>query len=121
MQVSNINSSDESCGKPKATRLREFVLRQDEVFLRSNCGGGTLPAHGFASDVLEYTHGSATLIDTELQENFRRKNTPRKSFLGHARALDDPPIEAAMTRPTRRFAAHRGNFVGPRPAATDVS
>jgi hypothetical protein len=94
-QVSNINSSDESCGKLKATRLREFVLRQDEVFPRRTCGGGTLPAHGFASDVPEYTHASATLNDMELRKNFRGKNTPRKSFLGHARRLNDLPIEAA--------------------------
>jgi hypothetical protein len=117
MQVSNINSSDESCGKPKATRLREFVLRQDEVFPRRSCGGGTLLAHGFAPDVPEYTHASATLNDTELRKNFRRKNTRQKSFLGHARALNDLPIEVATARPTQRFAAHRRSFVGPRSAA----
>jgi hypothetical protein len=72
--------------------LREFVLRQDQVFPWRTCGGGTLPAHGFASDVPECTHASATLNDIELRKNFRRKNTRRKSFLGHARALNDPPI-----------------------------
>jgi hypothetical protein len=116
-QVSNINSSDEPCGKLKATRLREFVLRQDGVFPRRTCGGGTLPAHGFASDVPEYTHTSATLNDTELRKNLRRKNTVRKSFLGHALALNDLPIEAATARPTQRFPAHGEGFLGPRQVA----
>jgi hypothetical protein len=80
--------------------LREFVLRQDQVFPRRTCGGGTLPAHGFASHALKYTHASATLNDTELRKYFRRKNTPRKSFLGHARRLNDLPIDAAKVWPT---------------------
>jgi hypothetical protein len=112
-QVSNINSSDKSCGKLKATRVARFVLRQDQVFLRRSCGGGTLPAHGFASGVLEYTHASATLNDIELRKNFRRKNTRRKSFLGHAQALNDLPTEAATRSPTHGLAAHRGSFVCP--------
>jgi len=62
-----------------------------------------------------------TLNDTGLRKNFRRKNTARKSFLEHARLLHDLPIEAAMARPTQRFAAHRGSFVGPRPGPTSVS
>jgi hypothetical protein len=51
--------------------LREFALRQDQVFLRRSCGGGTLPAHGFASSVPEYTHASSTLNDTKLRKSFR--------------------------------------------------
>jgi predicted nucleotidyltransferase len=43
---------------------------------------------------------SGTLNDTELQKKSRRKNTPRKSFLGHARRLNDLPNEAATARPT---------------------
>jgi hypothetical protein len=62
--------------------LREFVLRQDEVFLRRSCGGGTVPAHGCASDVPEYTHASATLNDTELRENLRRKTPVGNLFVG---------------------------------------
>jgi hypothetical protein len=120
-QISNINSPDQSCGKLKATRLREFVLRQDQVFLRRSCGGGTLPAHGFASGVPKYTHAFATLNDTELRRNLRRKNTARKSFLGHARRLNDPPIEAAKAWPTQRSAAHGGSFVCPRLATTGIS
>jgi hypothetical protein len=112
-QGSNINCTGESCGKPKATDLARFLLRQDEVFLRRSCGGGSRPAHGFASGVPEYTHASATLNDTELQKNFRRKNTARKSFLGHAPRLNDPPIEPATGRPTQQFAAHRREFRRP--------
>jgi hypothetical protein len=100
--------------------LREFVLRQDQVFLRRSCGGGTLPAHGFAPGVPEYTHASATLNDTELRKIFRRENTPQKSFLGHARVLNDLPIEAATTRPTQRFAAHDEKYVRPQSAARFV-
>jgi hypothetical protein len=48
-----------------------------------------------------------TLNDTELRKNFRRKNTPRKSFLGHALWLNDLPIEAATARPNAGFPAHR--------------
>jgi hypothetical protein len=55
----------------------------------------------FASGVPEYTHASGTLNDTKLRKNFRRKNTARKSFLGHARALNDLPIDAATARPTQ--------------------
>jgi hypothetical protein len=57
--------------------------------------------------------GPGTLNDTELRKNFRRKNTARKSFLGHARRLNDLPIEAAKVWPTQCFGAHRRNFVGP--------
>jgi hypothetical protein len=96
-------------------------LRQDQVFLRRSCGGGTLPTHGFASDVPEYTHGSGTLNDTQLKRNFRRKNTRQKSFLGHAQALNDSPVEAAKDRPTRRFAAHGRNLVGPRSVDTGAA
>jgi hypothetical protein len=81
--------------------LREFVLRQDEALrvaqvwrwnllflfpLRASSNKGAPPG---------------TLNDTELRKNFRRKNTARKSFLGHARGLNNLPIEAATTRPTR--------------------
>jgi hypothetical protein len=96
--------------------LREFVLRQDEVFPRRSWGGGTLPAHGFASVVPEYPHASATLNDTGLRENFRRKNTVRKSFLGHAQSLNNLPIEAATSRPTRDPLPTGGNLAGPRKA-----
>jgi hypothetical protein len=41
-QSSNINSTDESCGKLKATRFARFVLRRDEAFSRRRCGGGTI-------------------------------------------------------------------------------
>jgi hypothetical protein len=99
-RYSNINSSDKSCGKLKAKRVARIVLRQGQAFLRRDCDGGTLPAYGFAADVPEYTHASATLNDTELLRYFRRKNTRRKSFLGHARRLNDLPIEAAKARPT---------------------
>jgi hypothetical protein len=119
-QVSNINSSDKSCGKLKATRAARFVLRQDQVFLRRNCGGGTLPAHGFASDVPEYAHASTTLNDTGLRKNLRRKNTARKSFRGHAHPLNDLPIEVATKRPTPRFAAHDREHAGPQSAAIGV-
>jgi hypothetical protein len=71
-----------------------------------------------ASRVLEHRCAFETLNDTELRKTFRRKNTPRKSFLGHARALNNLPIEVATARPTRRFAAHGGNFVGPLGLAT---
>jgi hypothetical protein len=98
--------------------LRKFALRQDQVFLRRDCGGGTPPAHGFASSVLEYTHASATLIDTKLRKSFRRKNTRRKSFLGHARRLNDLPIEAATTRPTLVRCPPATSFAVPRAAAT---
>jgi hypothetical protein len=36
-----------------------------------------------------------------LRKNFRRKTARRKSFLGHARRLNDLPIEAATSRPTQ--------------------
>jgi hypothetical protein len=35
---------------------------------------------------LERQRAFRTLNDTELRQNFRRKNTRRKSFLGHAQA-----------------------------------
>jgi hypothetical protein len=57
---------------------------------------------------------SATLHDTELRKIFRRKNTPRKSFLGHAHRLNDLPVEAATARPTQRPAAHSRKHAGPR-------
>ena len=59
---------------------------------------------------------AATLNDTQLRKNLRRKNAARKSFLGHARRLNNLPIETAKARPTPRFAAHGGSFVGPRSA-----
>src|SRR4051812_5506411 len=62
-----------------------------------------------------------TLNDTELRENFRRKDTPRKYFLGHAQALIDLLTAAAKRRPTRRCAAHGGKHAGPQSAATSVS
>jgi hypothetical protein len=80
-------------------------MRQHLAFPRRS-GGGNWP--------------SATLIDTELREVFRGKNTARKSFFGHARLLNDLPIAAATARPTQRFAAHGGTFVGPRSATGEA-
>jgi hypothetical protein len=73
-------------------------MRQHPAFLQRS-GGGNWPG--------------ATLIDTELRENFREDNTRRKSFLGHAHGLTDLPIEAATSRPTQRFAAHGYEFRWP--------
>jgi hypothetical protein len=57
--------------------------------------------------------GCGTLNDTELQKTLHGKNTRRKYFLGHARQLNDLPIEVAKNRPTQRFAAHDGILIGP--------
>src|SRR4051794_23763332 len=65
---------------------------------------GTLTACGnvwrFRGEGAAPSSTAETLIDTELQKSFHKKNTARKSFLGHARGLNDLPGEAAMTRPT---------------------
>jgi hypothetical protein len=56
-------------------------MRQHLAFPRRS-GGGNWPR--------------ATLIDTELREIFRGKNTSRKSFLGHACELDDMPLTTTV-------------------------
>jgi hypothetical protein len=81
--------------------LREFVLRQDQVLPAAQLRRRNISALISASRVLERRCAFGTLNDTELRENFRRKNTRRKSFLGHARALNDLPIKAATARPTQ--------------------
>ena len=86
---------------------------------------GTLTACGsvrlFRGEGATGDRHAETLIDTKLRKSFRRKNTVRKSFLGHAQALNDLPIEAATGRPTRDLLPTPKGFVGPRPAATGDS
>jgi hypothetical protein len=50
-------------------------------------------------------HGAA--LRRTPSKTVTRCGTARKSFLGHARLLNDLPVEAAMAWPTQRFAAHR--------------
>jgi hypothetical protein len=99
----------------EAHKQHETVLRQSKGELAACMGTlNRLRRHfDFLRAQRRRQSGCGTLNDTELQKNFRRKNTARKSFLGHARALNDLPIEAATARPTQRFAAHGGSFVCP--------
>src|SRR3954469_9685049 len=111
--VSNINCMCRSCGKPKAKRFARFFLAAGRGFSAARLRRPIAPAP-VAASMLPHTGASPqTLNDTELRENFRRKNTPRKSFLGHAQVLIDVLLEAAKARPTWRCAAQRGKCVCP--------
>jgi hypothetical protein len=85
----------------EGSAFARICLAAGSGFFAAHLRRRNLPAHGFASAVPEYAYASATLNDKELRKSFRRKNTARKSFLGHARWLNDLPIEAAIVRPTQ--------------------
>jgi hypothetical protein len=110
-----------SCGKSKAKRFARFFLAAGRGFSTAQLRQRNPRKLIFGVSASSNVGARRNLNDTELQKNFRRKNTPRKSFLGHAQALDDLPIEAANGRPTPRCAAHRGEHACPRSAATGVS
>lgn len=103
-RLKHINSMRRCCDKARANWRHAWGtlnrMRRHFDFLR---------AQG------RWQSGCGTLNDTELRKNFRRKNTAWKSFLEHARRLNDLPIEAAKIRPTPRFAAHGERFIFPRP------
>src|SRR4051794_24011440 len=97
-----------SCGKPKAKRFARFFLAAGQGFSAARLRRPIAPAPVAASMPPHTGASPPTLNATELRENFRRKNTRRKSFLEPAQRLTDLPIEAAKTLPTRRCAAHGG-------------
>jgi hypothetical protein len=111
--ASNINCTCESCGKPKATLCARFFLAARRGFSAAQLWRPIAPALVSASRVPEHRRASATLNDTESRKNFRRKNTARKCFLGHALQLNDLPVEAATGPPYAGFAAHRREFRRP--------
>jgi hypothetical protein len=58
-QGSNINSTDESCGKLKAMRFGRFSLRQDKVFPRRRCGRREIAGrHKFAEKIPQICHAA---------------------------------------------------------------